>query len=150
MINGNGFRIVSALGIVGLGGLGTAVIEPHSSGFPRLDVRHLHPHVGFVEQRVDLLKVMLQHRLLVVSDEADVTAVLLGIGEIKVTVMQTHEHRAGADGIADGEPFVAGVDRDLLAHAPLRIPPCSLFLGGRDDAADEEDRGEKKRKSFCE
>jgi len=66
---------------------------------------------------------MFQRRLVVGCHKPQIAAVLLGLLEAEIADMQSQQHRARADRIADAGSCRAGVDRDLLAKQPLAVPP---------------------------
>ena len=115
--------IVGALRIAGRNRFLVARIEPDIGLGARLKVRHRDPDQRLAEQRVILLDVMLQRRLVVAGDEAQIAAVILGLTETEIPDMQPDQNRRGADRIGDVGAGRTGVDGDLLAQQPFVVPP---------------------------
>ncbi len=127
MIDQQRVRVVGAFRIAGGDRFLVAVVEPDVGLGTRLHVRHGHPHQRLAEQAVVLLDVMLERRLVVARDEAQIAAVVLGRAEAEVPDMQPDQHRGHSDRISDIGAGRARIDRDLLAHLPFVVPPR---LGG--------------------
>ena len=140
MINRHRVAVVGGLRQVGLLTLGrflflvTTRVEVDVAGCSRLQIGDLHPDESLVHDRVELLDLRGEQGLVIGVDEAKVAAVLLGIGEVEVTVMKADDHRGGSNRIGDSDTVVGGVDRDLFAGAPSLIPPCAgIETSGRHD-----------------
>ncbi len=122
-------EVIDQLGIRIVGALGVDRSRSLSCCRSRARYRSRYPATGSApatqtsaspSREIELLDVMLQRRLVVAGDEAEIAAVVLGRAEAEIADMQPHQHRRGADRIGDVGAGCAGIDRDLLAQLTIR------------------------------
>ena len=139
MINHHRVAVVGGLGKIDLFSslwllfLTAARVEVDFTG-SGLEVGDLYPDEALVHHRIELLDLRGEHGLVVAVDEAQVAAILLGVGEVEIPVMQTHYDSRGPDRIRNGNSIIRGIDGDLLASAPGLVPPgAGLETASRQD-----------------
>ena len=104
------------------------------AGRAGLEVGNLDPDEPLVHHGVELFDLGGEQGLVIGIDEAQVAAILLGVGEVEVPVMQADHYRRCSDGVGNGHTIIRGVDRDLLSGAPGFIPPgTGVKTAGRQD-----------------
>src|SRR5271165_2863484 len=103
MVDQGGVGIVGSLWIVRLDGFGTAVsiVKPERGLSSRFEVWNSYPDKRFVQEGIEFFDVIRKQRFIVFRDKTDVAAVILGICELEIAVIQPDQKDRGPDWIRD-------------------------------------------------
>ena len=88
-----------------------------------LNVRHVDPDQRDAQQRIELFDLVVEHRLIVGGDEAQIRAAVVDAVETEIAGVQPHQYRRAPGVAADRAALRAGIESDRFAVGPIGLPP---------------------------